>query len=209
MMKDYYKILGLSSNCSQEEIKKAYRKLARDSHPDTCGKEDSANFLSIQEAYDSIGTVEKRKVYDRKLQSEQFQNFQKVPSYSIRFVDNELYSPLSLENWFDRILNNFFQMDFHSPIFADFEQQLELILTREEAEHGGTYSIKIPVHQTCTICRGTGSNRFFFCDACQGNGHFQKEETINLQVPPAIRNYSKFSIPIQGYGCLNIMVIIH
>ncbi|MCU0643699.1 MAG: DnaJ domain-containing protein [bacterium] len=208
-MKDYYKILGVSSNCSQEAIKKAYRKLARDSHPDSCGNEDSSDFRSIQEAYETIGTVAKRKVYDRKLQSEQFQKNQKLPSYSFRFDDYELYAPLSLENWFDRILNNFFQMDSHSPIFADFEQQLELTLTREEAEHGGTYPIKIPIHQTCTLCRGTGSNLFFLCDACQGYGYILNDVTINLQVPPAIRNYSKISIPIQGYGCLNIMVIIH
>lgn len=209
MIKDYYKVLGLSSDCSQAEIKKAYRKLARHSHPDTCGDQDSSNFRSIQEAYETIGTTEKRKLYDQKFQSEQFQKSQKAPTSSIQFDNNDLYSPLSLENWFDRVLDNVFRMDFHSPTFAEFDQQLELILTREEAENGGMYPINLPIGQTCPVCRGTGSNLFFFCDVCQGHGYIFKDVTINLQVPPAIKNYSNFSISIPDYGLLNIMVIIH
>lgn len=209
MIKDYYQILGLSSGCSQDEIKTAYRKLARDSHPDSCGNEDSSNFRSIQEAYETIGTVEKREAYDRQLQKKQFHNYQKAPTYSIRFDDNEIFSPLSLDNWFDRILDNMFHADFRSPIVSDFDQQLELILTQEEAESGGAYPISIPVCHACTVCRGKGSNRFFFCDACQGHGHTTKDIIINLQIPPTIKNYSNFRIPIQGYGILTITVVIH
>ncbi len=208
-MKDYYKILGLLPDCTQEDIKKAYRKLARSYHPDTCGSEDSSDFRTIQEAYETIGNIEKRKAYDQKLKQEKVQKFQKVPTYSIRFDDSDFYTTISFEDWFVRILYNIFRMDFHSPIFNDFNHHLELILTQEEAEQGGIYPIKVPVRQTCTVCRGKGSNLFFFCDYCQGHGYFLKEVTINLEVPPAIKNYSKFSIPIEKYGILNIMVIIH
>lgn len=208
-MKNYYTILGLSSNCSQEDIKKAYRKLARDSHPDSCGNEDSSNFRSIQEAYEIIGTAEKRKAYDQELQQEQFQNYQAAPTYTIRFEDNEIYSPLSLENWFDRILDNMFQMDFHPLAFSGLDQQLELILTRDEAQSGGIFPIRVPVRHICASCRGKGSNRFYFCDACQGHGHIIKDEIINLRIPPAIKSCSNIRIPIQGYGILTIMIVIH
>src|SRR4051795_7877931 len=63
---DYYKILGVSKKASQEDIKKAYRKLARQYHPDTnseAGAEE--RFKAISEAYDVIGDPEKRKKYDR------------------------------------------------------------------------------------------------------------------------------------------------
>ena len=63
---DYYKTLGVDKKASQDEIKKAYRKLARQYHPDT-NKEAGAEerFKEISEAYDVLGDPEKRKKYDR------------------------------------------------------------------------------------------------------------------------------------------------
>src|SRR5512132_3868364 len=63
---DYYKVLGVDKKASQEDIKKAYRKLARQYHPDTnkdAGAEE--RFKQISEAYDTLGDSEKRKKYDR------------------------------------------------------------------------------------------------------------------------------------------------
>src|SRR5215204_3559455 len=63
---DYYKTLGVDRKASQEEIKKAYRKLARQYHPDTnkdAGAEE--RFKAISEAYDVLGDPDKRKKYDR------------------------------------------------------------------------------------------------------------------------------------------------
>jgi molecular chaperone DnaJ len=63
---DYYKTLGVDRKASQEDIKKAYRKLARRYHPDTnkdAGAEE--RFKEVSEAYDVLGDPEKRKTYDR------------------------------------------------------------------------------------------------------------------------------------------------
>src|ERR671928_1315728 len=63
---DYYKVLGVDRKASQDDIKKAYRKLARRYHPDTnkdAGAEE--RFKEISEAYDVLGDPEKRKAYDR------------------------------------------------------------------------------------------------------------------------------------------------
>src|ERR671930_2054509 len=64
--KDLYKVLGVDKKASQDDIKKAYRKLARQYHPDTnndSGAEE--RFKEISEAYDVLGDPEKRKSYDR------------------------------------------------------------------------------------------------------------------------------------------------
>ena len=65
--KDYYKTLGVSKDASQEEIKKAYRKLARKYHPDTNpgDKKAEEKFKEISEAYEVLGDEEKRKQYDQ------------------------------------------------------------------------------------------------------------------------------------------------
>lgn len=64
--KDYYKILDLNKNSSQEEIKKAYRKMAHKHHPDKQSGENSAEeFIDAMEAYHVLSDPEKRKEYDR------------------------------------------------------------------------------------------------------------------------------------------------
>jgi molecular chaperone DnaJ len=61
-MEDFYKVLGVNENATQDEIKKAYRKLAVEHHPDKGGNEDT--FKKISQAYDTIGDDNKRKQYD-------------------------------------------------------------------------------------------------------------------------------------------------
>ena len=64
MSKDYYKILGVDKNSSEEQIKKAFRKLAHEYHPDK-SKGDEDKFKEINEAYQVLGNKEKRKQYDQ------------------------------------------------------------------------------------------------------------------------------------------------
>ncbi|MDP1629653.1 MAG: DnaJ domain-containing protein, partial [bacterium] len=63
-MKDYYKILGVQKNASEEEVKKAYRKLAHQHHPDKSGG-DEKKFKEINEAYQVLSNKEKRAQYDQ------------------------------------------------------------------------------------------------------------------------------------------------
>src|SRR3989338_9110370 len=64
MSKDYYKILGVEKGASAEEIKKAFRKLAHQYHPDKKGG-DEAKFKELNEAFQVLGNAEKRKQYDQ------------------------------------------------------------------------------------------------------------------------------------------------
>ncbi len=70
-MKDYYKILNVSETASDEEIKKAYRRLAKECHPDAAGDnpQKEQRMYELQEAYEILGDTEKKKAYDEKRKS--------------------------------------------------------------------------------------------------------------------------------------------
>ncbi len=68
--KDYYKIMGVSSTASSDEVKNAYRKLARKYHPDVSKEKDAeARFKEMKEAYEVLKDPEKRAAYDKLRQS--------------------------------------------------------------------------------------------------------------------------------------------
>ena len=64
-MADYYETLGINRNASQDEIKKAYRKLSRKYHPDIAGKEYEEKFKEVNAAYEVLSDENKRQMYDR------------------------------------------------------------------------------------------------------------------------------------------------
>lgn len=65
---DFYRILNVSKSASQEEIKRAYRKLSRKYHPDNAGADARDMFEKVQQAYAVLSDEEKRRAYDRKLE---------------------------------------------------------------------------------------------------------------------------------------------
>jgi len=102
-MKDYYKILGVLKTASIDEIKKAYRKLAREYHPDKTGGDEKKNrvFLDVNEAYEVLGNEDKRKNYDEKKPDNTSNNQTKKQSESG-------FTPNFDMNDFEKRFENFF-----------------------------------------------------------------------------------------------------
>lgn len=164
MAKDYYESLGVSKSASKEEIKKAYKKLAKKYHPDLNKEANAAEkFKEINEAYSVLGNDQKRSNYDRFGSAESFQQ------------GGFGQQGFNFEDAFD-IFNSFFggnpfsSQQRHSRRGADIEAELEISF--EESATGTEKKVEINKNVKCKACKGTGAKdaKVKTCSNCNGSG---------------------------------------
>lgn len=167
MAKDYYHILGVGKDVSQEDIKKAYKNLAKKHHPDLNKESGSAEkFKEINEAYSVLSDEQKRANYDRFGDSgEQFSGFQG-------------------QGFSEDIFSDIFEEFFHGSPFSSkvrdrpgSDLKYELEIPFEEAVFGAKKKINVSKLAKCDSCEGTGSedNKYEKCNTCNGTGTFRKQ----------------------------------
>ena len=178
MTKDYYKVLGVSKNASEEEIKKAYRKLAHQHHPDKSGG-DEKRFKEINEAYQVLGDKEKRQKYDQfgtAFEGAGFSHAQGSPfGFGFDFSGVEDFSNLG------DIFDSFFEGLGVKRKRRTYERgsDIEMIqeLTLEEAFRGLNKEINLRTFVTCEKCAGLGyfpKEGTTQCITCGGRGEIQE-----------------------------------
>ncbi|MGB9867858.1 MAG: molecular chaperone DnaJ [Bacillota bacterium] len=174
--KDYYEILGVPRNATQEEIKKAYRMLAKKYHPDANPGDPTAaeKFKEINEAYEVLSDPEKRAQYDR---------FGTVGRSTETVGEGPFQGPFSGPfgdfgfPGIDEIFDTFFGRTtrHHGPERgADIRRELDITL--EEAAHGATKDVEVWRTELCSDCRGTGAKggtHHAQCPVCGGRGQVQ------------------------------------
>ena len=170
---DYYKVLGVGKNASEEEIKKAYRKLARQYHPDRNqgDKKAEERFKEISQAHDVLSDPEKRKQYDR-------------GSGPFGFNVPGGFDPGSFSGGFGDILSNLFGTGGPGPDTGrrgggasapahGRDLETEVSLTFEQAIEGAQVPLQVPTSQPCPTCHGSGAKPGTsprVCPVCQGRG---------------------------------------
>ena len=171
MPKDYYKILGVEKNSTKDEIKKAYKNLAKKYHPDI-NKDSNATekFKEINEAAAVLADDEKRSKYNQfGTTAEQFgQGFE-----GFDFSDFMSGSGFDFDNIFESVFGgNFSSRRSRGPSRgADLRYDLEITL--EEAAAGATKHIVIPRLEQCSECHGSGAESesdIVTCPDCNGSG---------------------------------------
>jgi molecular chaperone DnaJ len=172
---DYYKTLGVEKKASAEEIKKAYRKLARQYHPDRNpgDKDAEARFKEISQAHDVLGDPEKRKQYDSG--SGPFATGA-GPGGGFGGFGNFDFDASSMGD----ILSNLFggagggrgaRQRARPERGADLEAQVSISF--DQAVRGAQVPLQVPMQATCDTCHGTGAKPGTtptVCPRCEGRG---------------------------------------
>ncbi|MCQ2052908.1 MAG: molecular chaperone DnaJ [archaeon] len=176
MPRDYYEVLGVSKNASQDEIKSAYRKMARQYHPDVSKESKEVaeeKFKEISEAYEVLSDVNKRQMYDQYGHAGVNSQFS-----GGRFTWDDFTHQDDISDIFDDLLGSFFgggkRQRYGGPrsgesLRYDVEITLKDVLVGKEVE------VSVPHTVNCPDCKGTGAKngRTDTCRQCEGRGQVQ------------------------------------
>lgn len=176
MARDYYEILGVSRNADKEDIKRAYRRLARKYHPDV-NKEDGAEerFKEINRAYEVLSEPELRTRYDR-FGEEGLRAAAQAGSGFQDFSDLGGFADI-FESFFSGFSGTASQSRRRSGPTRGDDLRLDLKLDFREAIFGGEKEIRISHLETCATCTGTGAKpgtRPRTCSTCGGSGQVRR-----------------------------------
>jgi len=207
--RDYYETLEVPRGATEEEIRKAYRKLARKHHPDVNRNDKAAEerFKEINEAYQVLSDSEKRKRYDQlgagwKAGSD----FTPPPGAAGAGAGYRDFSDMFGAEREGNGFSDFFESLFGSRgggrerTFRRRGQNVtaEITLTLEEAHRGGTRTISFQAMEACPECGGTGRKDGKVCPKCHGAGTVQSTRTFEVKIPTGIRNGSMIRLSGQG-----------
>ena len=218
--KDYYEVLGVPRTASQDEIKKAYRKLARKYHPDLQtgpGKaEAEKKFKEINEANEVLGDPKKRAKYDQLgPQWQEGMDFTPPPGTGPR--EGTFRYEGGFEGFED--LGGGFS-DFFESLFGDTlrggrrgrgfgragaarpvrgrDVESEMELTLEEAVHGAKRRVRLAGQALCPVCHGRGVVGQQACPRCGGTGRVIEERELTVNIPPGARDGDRVRLAAQG-----------
>jgi len=216
--KDYYKILDISKNASESEIKNAYRKLARKFHPDLNpgNKSSEERFKEINEANEVLSDPEKRRKYDEL--GSNWEQIQRDRDYARQYARPGEWSPEDFDlgdfftTFFGERMSGLGGGPFAAGPRPGEDLEYEIQLTLEDLYQGPRKLLKLLVGETCPTCRGQGlvmTSSFRegkrqvvtsaqTCGTCQGSGRIRSPREIQVKIPKGVKEGSK--IRLAGMG---------
>ncbi len=231
--RDYYEVLGVNRDASEEEIKKAYRRLAMKWHPDRNPDNPKAeeHFKEANEAYEVLTSAEKRAAYDQ---------------YGHAGVHPQggAGGPAGFGDIFSDIFGEIFggQRGGRASVYRGADLRYNLQITLEQAAHGFETKIRIPgiaqcetcagsgarkgtqtqtcptcqgagqvrisqgpfsIAQTCPRCHGSGKIIPHPCDSCGGTGRVKLQKTLSVKIPAGVDEGDRVRLSGEGEPGVN------
>lgn len=209
--KNYYNLLGIKRDASEQEIKRAYRRLARKHHPDVNpgDKSAEAKFKEINEAYEVLSDKENRKKYDQfgdKWQhADQFTRageggqqsvYWDFPggAQNVRFEGDDIESLFG--NMFRGARTGTSSRQPRPRRGRNLEYPVEVTL--EEAYHGASRILNLQSEQACPSCSGSGRIQNAICSVCRGSGATAGVKQLEVKIPAGVKDGSRVRIAGKG-----------
>jgi DnaJ-class molecular chaperone len=209
--RDYYQVLGLPRTASPDDIKKSYRRLARQYHPDLHAGAKKAEmekkFKELNEAQEVLTDPEKRKKYDQYgADWEQAQTFEKARQQTGGQgpwgSDGSYSRPGSggagseqFSDFFENLFGNRGRGGAGMP-GEDIETDVQLGL--REVLTGVTRRVNLREPRTCSTCQGSGTVRSRSCITCQGAGMTTESKTIEVRIPAGVQDGTRVRVAGKG-----------
>jgi curved DNA-binding protein len=223
--KDYYETLGVSRTASEDEIKKAFRNLARKYHPDVAKDKKVAEekFKEINEAYEVLSDSTKRKKYDELGANwKAGADFRPPPGYqgfggqpfsggsrSGRMGDYEFnFGGTGFSDFFEQLFGSRGRGGMGGAGGGMFDQQDvsergqdvegDIMVTLEEASKGSVRTVTMERAVGCEACNGTGQRAGHVCNVCGGAGRVRKRENFQVRIPAGVSEGQKLRLSGRG-----------
>lgn len=211
--RDYYQVLGLPRSASADDIKKAYRRLARQYHPDlhTGGKkaEMEKKFKELNEAHEVLSDPDKRKKYDQYgAEWEQAEAYERARQQAgARGFSGGDTGAFGAENFSD-IFENLFGGRSRGGATRGFAVQgedleTEAELTLREVMTGVTKRVTLREPVSCPTCQGSGRLKGRTCPSCLGSGSVLESKTIEVRIPAGVQDGTRVRVAGKGQPGMN------
>ena len=204
--RDYYEVLGVPRTATDDEIKLAYRRLAREHHPDLHPEKEKSHHTSrmqqVNEAYAVLSSKENRAKYDQF--GEHWKEGPPPPPPPRPGGDGAETFAVGPEGFSDFFQELFRQRGAPGPAprgaafqaEVDIEAAIELSL--EEAVHGVEKTFSLMTNELCPACRGTGMIGKDFCATCAGLGEVRRAREVTTRIPGGLGPGSRIRLKGQG-----------
>ncbi len=218
--KDYYQTLGVSRDASEAEIKKAFRKLAREFHPDVAKNKKQAEerFKEINEAYEVLGDAPKRKKYDELganwASGAEFRpppgwgqaNGGRVGGRPGREDFEFQFGGTGFSDFFEQMFGGgrarqggaggVTEEDFAASRGRDIEG--DIMVSLEEVMRGSVRSVTVRRGVACPSCGGSGQQARSLCHQCGGTGQTSRADTWQVKIPAGVTEGQRLRVPRHG-----------
>ncbi len=223
--KDYYEILGVPRNASDHEIKKAFRKLAREYHPDVARNKKQAEekFKEANEAYEVLGDPAKRKRYDELGPNWRAgADFRAPPGWGAGSRGGFAahgpqgqgfdfhFGGTGFSDFFEQLFGAagaragtafgregaFAESDYTTERGRDIEG--DILVSLEEAIHGSVRAVSVRHGVTCDHCGGTGQKGRRICPVCGGSGQVAQTDTYQVKIPAGVAPGQRLRVAGRG-----------
>lgn len=206
--RNYYFVLGVLPTESARGLRQAFRTLVKRYHPERVGPRGMRLFQEILEAYHVLADPVQRSSYDRGLahaegwpasrSSVQADMPPTLPQLVVP-VYRTTAPHLAFANALARIVRRWTQGSADPQ--AQWEAiDVQVVLSPDDAIRGGMVVLTVPSCTPCPTCRGSGCEKGWPCQMCQGTGLVEMDEEVQLAIPPAIGDGTRLEVPLPGLG---------